>query len=73
MRCGGWTVILGVAAMAPHCGITLTGYNPNYGVSGDAIQIKRLDYYYNIVGNVVGSTNQNPAAYTGCGGPESMS
>ncbi len=46
----------------------ITGFNANYSVSGDAIQIKRLGYYYNIVGNVLGSANQKPTAYdTGCG------
>jgi hypothetical protein len=43
-----------------------TGFNPNYGVAGEAIQLLRLAYNYNLVGNVLGSTNQNPAAYTGC-------
>jgi hypothetical protein len=47
-----------------------TGFNPNYGVTGDAVQLKRLGYYYNMVGNILGSTNQNPVAYdSGCGGP----
>ena len=46
------------------------GYNPNGPVNGDAIQLKRLAYFYNIVGNVIGSTNQNPTAYsTGCNVP----
>ena len=43
-----------------------TGFNPNYGVAGEAIQLLRLGYNYNIVGNVLGSTSQNPQAYTGC-------
>ncbi len=46
-----------------------TGYNPNYGVTGDAVQIDRLAYYYNVVGNVIGSTNQSPNAYVGCSMP----
>jgi hypothetical protein len=47
----------------------ITGYNPNFSSSGDAIQLKRLGYYYNILGNVIGSTQQNPTTYqTGCGG-----
>jgi hypothetical protein len=47
-----------------------TGYNPNYGVTGDAAQIKRLGYYYNLIGNVIGSAKQVPASYqTGCGSP----
>ena len=41
----------------------LTGFNPNYSVKGDAIQIKRLSYYYNLAGNVLGSTSQHPTAY----------
>jgi hypothetical protein len=48
----------------------ITGFNPNYSVKGDAIQIKRLSYYYNLVGNVLGSTSQHPTAYdTGCSVP----
>jgi hypothetical protein len=43
-----------------------TGFNPNYGVAGEAVQLLRLGYNYNLVGNVLGSTNQNPVAYTGC-------
>jgi hypothetical protein len=47
-----------------------TGFNPNYGATGDAVQLKRLGYYYNMVGNILGSANQNPVAYAiGCGGP----
>ena len=46
-----------------------TGFNPNYSVKGDAVQIKRLSYYYNLIGNVVGSANQAPVGYLGCGGP----
>jgi hypothetical protein len=46
----------------------ITGYNPNGRVAGDAIQIKRLGYFYNFVGNVLGSTKQAPTSYeTGCG------
>ena len=44
-----------------------TGYNPNVGQKhGDAVALRRLAYYYNIVGNVLGSTLQAPTAYTGC-------
>jgi hypothetical protein len=52
-----------------------TGFNPNYGVAGEAVQLLRLAYNYNLVGNVLGSTNQmrlrgwlriKPTAYTGC-------
>ncbi len=46
-----------------------TGYNPNYGVTGDAVEIDRLAYYYNVVGNVLGSTNQATKAYSGCSAP----
>ena len=46
-----------------------TGFNPNFGVNGDAVWLDRLAYYYNVVGNVLGSANQNPAAYTGCDTP----
>jgi len=45
----------------------LTGYNPNFSVSGNAVVLKRLSYYYNVVGNVLGSSSQDPAGYaTGC-------
>jgi hypothetical protein len=43
-----------------------TGFNPNYGVGGEAVQILRLAYNYNLVGNVLGSANQNPGSYLGC-------
>lgn len=43
-----------------------TGFNPNYGARGEAVQLLRLAYYYNVVGNVLGSASQNPTAYTGC-------
>jgi hypothetical protein len=43
-----------------------TGFNPNYGVRSEAVWIDRLAYYYNLVGNVLGSASQNPTAYTGC-------
>ncbi|MEN9913003.1 MAG: hypothetical protein RLY66_411 [Candidatus Parcubacteria bacterium] len=48
-----------------------TGFNPNGSTArGDAVWIKRFGYYYNIVGNVLGSSQQNPAAYaTGCNAP----
>ena len=45
----------------------LTGLNPNFGASGNAVVLKRLTYYYSVVGNVLGSSAQNPAGYaTGC-------
>ncbi len=43
-----------------------TGYNPNYPVPSEAVWLDRLAYDYNVVGNVLGSTLQAPAAYTGC-------
>ncbi len=43
-----------------------TGFNPNYGVAGEAVWLDRLAYNYNLVGNVLGSANQKPTAYTGC-------
>ena len=46
-----------------------TGYNPNFGVTGDAVWLDRLAYYYNVVGNVLGSKNQAPKAYSGCNAP----
>src|SRR5215475_10451738 len=46
-----------------------TGFNPNFGVNGDAVWLDRLAYYYNVVGNVLGSASQSPAAYTGCDTP----
>lgn len=46
------------------------GYNLNGNVSGNAVQLKRLNYYYNIIGNVLGSNSQNPTVYaTGCSTP----
>ena len=44
-----------------------TGFNPNYGARGDVVWLRRLSYYYNIVGNVLGSAGQSPTAYSGCG------
>jgi len=49
-----------------------TGYNPNSGQIDDPIRFNRLSYYYNIVGNVFGSSQANPVKYAeiadGCGG-----
>ena len=45
------------------------GYNPNYGSSSEAVWLDRLAYNYNLVGNVLGSTNQKPTAYLGCATP----
>jgi hypothetical protein len=45
------------------------GYNLN-GAAGDSIKLKRLNYQYSIIGNVLGSTAQTPASYqTGCDVP----
>lgn len=43
-----------------------TGYNPNFTARGDAVWLDRLAYYYNIIGNVIGSSIQAPVAYAGC-------
>jgi Domain of unknown function (DUF4082)/Putative Ig domain len=43
-----------------------TGFNPNNGATAEAVWLLRLAYNYNVVGNVLGSTNQNPTAYLGC-------
>lgn len=44
-----------------------TGYNPNYGVSSEAVWLDRLAYNYSLIGNVLGSANQRPTGYLGCG------
>lgn len=44
----------------------ITGYNPNFSAAGDAIWLDRLAYYYNILGNVIGSDAQIALGYTGC-------
>ena len=44
-----------------------TGFNPNYGVSNEAIWLDRMAYNYSLVGNVLGSAAQQPTAYLGCG------
>jgi hypothetical protein len=49
-----------------------TGYNPNSGNTDNPVRFNRLSYYYNMVGNVLGSTQMSPAKYgetlDGCGG-----
>ena len=49
-----------------------TGYNPNSGNTDNPIRFNRLSYFYNLVGNVLGSTQLNPTKYgetqDGCGG-----
>jgi hypothetical protein len=46
-----------------------TGVNPNgTSIKGSPIVLKRLQYFYNMVGNVFGSTAMAPTSYqTGCG------
>lgn len=44
-----------------------TGFNTTMNGGGDAVWLMRLAYNYNIVGNVLGSTQQNPVGYLGCG------
>jgi hypothetical protein len=50
----------------------ITGYNPNSGNKDNPVRLNRLSYYYNLVGNVLGSANMNPSKYTetqdNCGG-----
>lgn len=47
----------------------ITGWNRNYNVAGDAIQVRRLGYYYSLVGNVLSSSEANPTGYgNGCAG-----
>ena len=40
-----------------------TGHNPIFGTTDDPIRLNRLSYYYNLVGNVLGSSNENPKNY----------
>jgi hypothetical protein len=40
-----------------------TGYNPIFGSTDDPIRLNRLSYYYNIVGNVLGSVSENALKY----------
>jgi Domain of unknown function (DUF4082)/Putative Ig domain/Pectate lyase superfamily protein len=44
-----------------------SGYNTTMNGGGDAVWLMRLAYNYSIVGNVLGSTQQNPVGYLGCG------
>lgn len=41
----------------------LTGYNRNSGNSGEPLVLNRLTYYYNIVGNVLGSSSWTAGKY----------
>lgn len=49
-----------------------TGFNPIFLSTSDPIRFNRLSYYYNLVGNVLGSTQLNPSKYVevadNCGG-----
>lgn len=40
-----------------------TGYNPLFGAKDDPIRLNRASYYYNLVGNVLGSSEENPQKY----------
>ena len=50
-----------------------TGYNPLFGTVGSPVRFNRLSYYYNLIGNVLGSGRLNPSKYVevedGCGIP----
>jgi hypothetical protein len=50
----------------------LTGFNRNSGAVDEPVRLNRLSYYYNIVGNVLGSSNWTAAKYSqntdGCSG-----
>ena len=59
------------AATGPHCGIILPDSILTMGVAGDVSGSVRLAYNYNIVGNVLGSADQSPTAYTGCSNHQS--
>lgn len=46
----------------------VTGYNPNFSATGEAVWLDRLAYYYNVIGNVIGSDLQATDRYdNGCG------
>jgi hypothetical protein len=49
-----------------------SGYNPNSGNTDNPVRFNRLSYVYNMVGNVLGSTQMSPTKYSetldGCGG-----
>jgi hypothetical protein len=40
-----------------------TGYNPIFGSADNPVRLNRLSYYYNLVGNVLGSANLKPRQY----------
>jgi hypothetical protein len=49
-----------------------TGYNPLFGSRDDPVRLNRLSYYYNLVGNVLGSSHLKARKYQedmeNCGG-----
>ena len=49
-----------------------TGVNPNSGNTDNPVRFNRLSYYYNMVGNILGSSQMSPAKYAetqdNCGG-----
>jgi hypothetical protein len=44
-----------------------TGYNPNFNSTGEPVRFNRLAYFYNLIGNVLGSTQLNPPKYASVG------
>ena len=40
-----------------------TGHNPIFGTVDDPVRLNRLSYNYNLVGNVLGSSNESPKKY----------
>jgi hypothetical protein len=53
-----------------------TGFNPHFNATGEPVRLGRLAYQYNLVGNVLGSTEENPAKYvqaaSGCTGGDGI-
>ncbi len=57
----------GGSVMGNYCRNYTRGVNTNDNSKGDAIRLHRMAYFYNFVGNVIGSTAQNTSAYDiGC-------
>ena len=50
-------------ATAPPSGTTSPATTRSSGENDDPVRLNRLSYYYNIVGNVLGSTSENPIKY----------
>ena len=42
----------------------ITGVNPNSGNTDNPVRLNRLSYFYNFVGNVLGSGQMNPTKYS---------